>query len=1503
MVEDNQYDIAVVGLACRFPGASTPDEFWELVSKGKEAVRRFSKTELINAGLDEEQVNDPNFVPASGYVEDADKFDAEFFGFSPSEAEVTDPQFRIFLECAYEALEDAGCVPDAYEGKIGTFVGSGMSLYASRDMKSYFLHNLYPHKELIDNFEHPQLILGNNREYLPTRVSYKLNLKGPSLNIQTACSTSLVAAHMACQSLLTGESDAALVGASAFHAPLKSGYLYKEGTFFSPDGHCRVFDENSEGIVGGNGAGAVILKRLDDAIKNGDHIHAIIKSSAINNDGNAKVSYTAPSFEGQVDVIKTAQSLANISPDNIGYVEAHGTGTKMGDPIEVAALSHVFREKTTEKSFCALGSVKANIGHLDTAAGMASLMKTILCLKNKAIPPQINFSKANPSLNLETSPFYINEELKEWPAKGKARTAGLSSFGAGGTNAHFVLQEYVPSPQSEQAKPDQQLLTLSAKSKEALQDLAKKYHSHLNSKVCSDSLNDVCYTSHVGRQHYKHRAAFVADSNEDLAQQLNDYQADDSTPACNKLAFLFTGQGSQYVEMGKDLYELHPHFRKTLDQCLDVLEPLFPQSPREVLFNAEVGKESINNTLYAQPLLFAVEYSLAQLWLSWGIKPQAVMGHSLGEYVAACIADVFSLEEALTLVATRAQLMASLPHGGSMMSIFATRDTVEKFIANEPEVSIAAINGPMSVVISGSKEACNRVADKLEEDGIDIRPLRVSHAFHSHLMEPILNEFKESAKKIKYKKPQIPIVSNLTGMLINDNQITAEYWADHLRNSVEFEKGINCLNDLGVAIFIEVGPKSMLVSLAQQCLDSSSDRLWLNSMNYKRNTWKELLQSLGYLYEAGRDFDWNSFHSPFNERKCSLPTYAFKRERYYIDHPATREEKTSIISFKKQWKLITQEKDSTVSPRVFLIVDKETELSRELRQGLERNGHKVYFAEPTQDNTLDLKGAVWKFNPLLNEHCRNLLEKVSLLKNDKHLQVIFSYSVNILRNDYMDIYQGMINIAQTQLELDLLDSQSLVIISANGFYTGNEKQPVNPLHAPFSAFVRCLNEELGQIVSLSIDIDPPSQISHTDALIRQIYKQNSPEEVCIRNGEVLVSRIQKFENNHTLKPPSFDQGAYLVTGGMGSIGIEVAQWLAHKGARNLIIVGRTSPPTETEKVIDLIQQKDCKVHFYKCDISCESDTKSLATFIQDRKLCLKGIVHAAGVIEDASLLSLTHEKVKNVMLPKIQGALNLEKHLDFKYIDFYLLFSSLASFLGSKGQINYSMANSFLDGYARYLSQKAIRALSIQWGPWEGKGMSSRVKSQLKSYNLSLVSNNAGLEFIEKNLFSDGPPNLSAIPVQVQNKSLNFDSLHELSEWVWNKSDNNTQISESEDVDTSTDPISRPSIFKSLQETISEILGIPENQCSEKDIGFHDLGIDSIMALQLREKLSKKFGTKLSATMVYKYPTLGELAKYLEDTLICGNKEKVKSHNESEPSSLSSLAEQLRTELNSTKAS
>ena len=889
-------DVAVIGMAGRFPGAQNLNEFWQNLCDGVESISFFSDEEMLAAGIDSSLIQHPDYVNASPTIENADCFDAAFFGYSPKEAELMDPQQRLLLECAWESLETAGYDPLNYDGAIG--------LYAGASMNTYLLNHVYPQRHKLDpndaldvftlsSLGGFQATVANDKDYLTTRVSYKLNLRGPSVNVQTACSTSLVAIHLAAQSVLQGECDMALAGGVSVETPQKAGYLYQDGMILSADGHCRAFDASSQGTLFGSGVGLVVLKRLDEAIAHKDFIYAVIKGSAIGNDGGQKVGYLAPLSEGQTRVAAEAMAIAQTPADTIGYVEAHGTGTQLGDPIEMSGLTQAFRlsSKTQLQQTCPIGSVKTNVGHLNIASGVVGFIKTALAVHHGKIPPSLHFERPNPQIDFESSPFYVNTTLADWPKRDSLRRAGVNSLGIGGTNVHVVLEEAVAEPESEESLSSvggAEIFVLSAKTEGALQALVQRYLTFLDNQV-DMALGDLCFTAAVGRSHFPHRAAFVANSITDLQTQLHEWLSSkkpEPPKSPSPVAFLFTGQGSQSAGMGCELYESQPVFRNALDQCAELLEAE-DVLLLEILYGAD--DSLIHQTAFTQPVLFSFEYAIAQLWLFWGVRPAVMLGHSLGEYVAACLADVFSLEDALKLVAARGRLMQALPSGGAMLVVMADESFCANLTANYKDLSVAAVNGPRSTAISGGEGAIAQISTQLKAQNIQHKPLKVSRAFHSPLMEPMLAAFRQVAESVSYQPPKIDIVSNLTGEIVprfTADSFAANYWMRHIRQPVLFSQGIQALHSRGVKTFLECGPRPALITAAQTTVSDPTAQ-WLASLNPKASDTAQIFSSLGSFYAQRHSIDWQQFHQHSAHRRIPLPTYPFERSRHWIERPAT----------------------------------------------------------------------------------------------------------------------------------------------------------------------------------------------------------------------------------------------------------------------------------------------------------------------------------------------------------------------------------------------------------------------------------------------------------------------------------------------------------------------------------------------------------------------------------------------------------------------------------------
>jgi natural product biosynthesis luciferase-like monooxygenase protein/amino acid adenylation domain-containing protein len=886
-------DIAVIGLACRFPHAANPKAFWELLRNGRDAIEEVPPDHWDWRSYYDEnpEAGNKTYSRWGGFLEGIDRFDSAFFHISPREARLIDPQQRLFLEVSWEALESAGYAAESLAQKnVGVFVGCSNNTYYQRIAPA------------LTSADHSAGI-GNQNAIIANRVSFFLNLRGPSVLIDTLCSSSLVAIHQACQSLRLGECTMALAGGVNLLLSPEYFVAMSRMKAHSPDGRCKAFDHRANGIAFGEGAGVVLLKPLSRALEDHDHIYSVIKGSAINHGGQAN-GLTAPNPRAQADLIAHALEAAGVSAESISYVEAHGTGTSLGDPIEIEGLTQAFRRYTDRNQFCAIGSVKTNIGHLEPAAGISGLVKVILSMQHRQLPPSLHFERPNPIIPFVESPFKVNTELREWISEGPRR-AGVSSFGMGGANAHLVLEEAPPlRPEVSEIERPLHLITLSARTESALGSLAGDYVDFLADRH-QISIADIGFTANTGRARFAHRLAVVADSPAGLREQLSAFAAGGKAPHLfkgqvmgeqrRKIAFLFTGQGSQYIDMGRRLYQTQPTFRRVIEQCDEILRSYLDQPLLSMLYPADgAASPLLDQTVYTQPALFALEYALSELWRSWGVTPDLVIGHSVGEYVAACVARVFTLEEGLRLIAERGRLMQpSIPAGapaespariqGEMVAIFADEERVAAALAPFADrVSIAAVNGPRNIVISGERQAVRKVVQLLETDGIATQELKVSQAFHSPLMNPILGRFERLASQISFRTPRIPLISNLTGQRLGAGEVpNAGYWSRHLRETVRFGAGIKAAAEQGAEIMLELGPHPSLIGMGKRCLPDL-DIIWLPSLKQGQDDWHVLLGSLGELFVQGIKVDWSGFDRDYRRRRISLPTYPFERSSHWI---------------------------------------------------------------------------------------------------------------------------------------------------------------------------------------------------------------------------------------------------------------------------------------------------------------------------------------------------------------------------------------------------------------------------------------------------------------------------------------------------------------------------------------------------------------------------------------------------------------------------------------------
>jgi acyl transferase domain-containing protein len=1188
-------DIAVIGMALRFPGARNVTEFWRNLRDGVESILPLSEEELRVSGVRPEEFNHPRYVKAAAYIDDIEWFDAAFFGVNAREAAIIDPQHRIFLECAWEALEDAGYNPDTYDGLIGVYAGASTN--------AYLLGNLWTGDKLKN--EHVD-VSGIHKDYLTTNVSFRLNLRGPSFTVQSFCSTSLVAAHVAFQSLLNNECDMALAGGVRIGVPQKVGYLYEEGGIMSPDGHCRTFDARAQGIVFGSGAGIVVLKRLQDALADGDHIHAVIKGSSVNNDGAKKANYMAPSVDGQAEVVLETLAMSGVEAEQISYLETHGTGTALGDPIEIAALTKAFRTQTRRNGFVAIGSVKPNIGHLDAAAGVASLIKTVLALEHKMLPPSLHYERSNPAIDFANSPFYVNATLAEWKSTGRPRTAGVTSLGFGGTNAHMVLQE-APAPRRMEKGAPWELLVLSARTPRALEQATANLAAHL--KAHRDvNLSDVAYTLQVGRKGFNHRRVVVCSDAADAATALEELaparvSTAEQPQRERPVVFMFPGLGSQYVNMGRELYETEAFFREQLDTCAEFLKPQLGFSIIDVLYPTEAlvpqAEERLLRASIMQPVLFAFEYSLARLWMQWGVRPGGMIGHSLGEYVAACLAGVFPLREALRVVAMRGRLVDESAQHGAMLVVHLPEQEVLARLP--PRLSLAAVNAPSLCVLSGTEEAVEGFRAELASGGVECRLLNVKHAYHSDLMEPLLERFGQFLRQVRLQPPQMRFMSNVTGTWISVREATsADYWVKHLRQTVHFAAGLEALLADPDTVPLEVGPGRTLSTFAKQNPRLGGRKVVLSSVRHPQERVSDtrfLLESLGKLWLAGVDVHWPGLRHKQHRSRLSLPTYPFQRQRYWIEPTPEPGADTTArakspgglrkLPHVEEWFHIPSWKRSLPPPRAsedspgsapWLVFLGETDVGPRLLAKLEQSGVRDLIRVRVGSDFEQLDGHTYFLNPGQVEHYEVLLQRLReagrMPARIIHLLGVTPPSRTMAGAESFQSaqrvgYYSLLHLSRALLARESPHPVSITIVT-NGVHDVSGDEPLQPHKATVLALAKVMQQELQHTTHCVDIVLPESGGTSRDLVVEQLAAELLAEAkepvVAYRGGHRWVQSYEqvRLEASAEAKAPLKERGVYLLTGGLGEVGFTLAGVFARKARARQVLLSRTGLPPRGE---------------------------------------------------------------------------------------------------------------------------------------------------------------------------------------------------------------------------------------------------------------------------------------------------------------------------------------------------
>jgi len=1501
--------IAIIGMSLKVPGADSLDQYWHNLKNGIESIKFFTDEELKNAGIKQAIIDDPNYIKAFGQLKDIDKFDAYFFDITPREAQILDPQHRLFLECSWEVLENAGYDPDKYDGRIGVFAGAGLN--------NYLIKNLMSNPEYIDYVGGWAMIMGNDKDFMPTRASYKFNLKGPSINTSTGCSTSLVAIAMGCQSLLSYQSDMIIAGGVTIQLPQDRGYFYDQGGIMSPDGHCRAFDAKAQGTVDGNGIGIVLLKRYEDAVSDGDHIYALIKGFAVNNDGSDKVGFTAPSVNGQSDVVTEAIEMAEIDPETISFIEAHGSGTNLGDPIEVTSLIQSFKLFTSKKNFCALGSVKTNLGHLDAAAGVASFIKAVLALKNKQIPPTLHFEKPNPEIDFENSPFYVNNTLIDWKTNNSPRRAGVSSLGIGGTNAHVILEESPYIDKSGKSRP-YYLLTMSAKSSNALDKISQNLAVFLQNNQ-DTNMADIAYTLSSGRKFFEHKQMLVCKSSEEAIEYLLEKKSQNvytnfTEKNDSKVVFMFPGMGAEYKNMTKQLYEDELAFREILDQCarlikdkynLDLLENIWDDQTTATILPRPIDK------LYAPVALFIIEYCLAKLWMSYGVMPEAMIGYSGGEYVSACLAEVLSLEDAVSFIVESGKQTQNI-NNGSMLAILKS----EKFVSSllNDKLFLAAVNGVSLCLISGANEEVDNLQDKLAKQNIMCYRIPTLLAYHSNMMEPIVEPLLNKLKKVKLNKPKIRWISSVTGTWITDDEATDPnyYVKKIILNPVRFIDSLSTIFKNPELILLEVGPGQILSPFAKQHPDwPHKEQIVLSTLKapqYALSETKALFTTLGQLWLSGVPVNWKKFYQNEKRFKIPLPTYPFEKESYWV------EPKQVSGNFDAYLSQESFDKKENIGDWFYLPSWNRSHISLKqsnVKQQIENQNWIIF---------LDQHG----IGDQIISHFSNKNVKIITIKKGNLFNKINenSYTLNNSNyDDYDKLFQSLKDITihnivhLWQISNDINDYSQIM---NNGFYsilflgqalgkhcfssliltvisnkihdiTGDEK--ICPEKAAVLGPLKVIPQEFQNINCRSIDIILHDKGSDKEKkLITHIISELSiyptHRSLAFRGNHCWYQTYENFRLerpdhlnlNHLIR----ENGVYLITGGLGNIGLLFAEFLLKKFKCKLILVCRSKMPPKdkwndwinTHEKKDRTSQRILKIR--KLEESGENiliGSANAADFNEMNEIVkqaerkfgnINGVIHAAGIVDEASICTISDINVNECekhFEAKIHGTRVIEKIFKNKNIDFCFLFSSLSCILGGIGFSAYSAANIFLDNFVDYHNHKEHdKWLCVNWEAWNFQKSDKEKKDSDfgASIDALAIEPDEGIDAFERLCFWSEPFNRLIIsPGNLQAR---------IDEWVEFDSivkDDDSKSKKFHKRPNLLNPYTEP-----VNETEKKLVEIWEYLLGISPIGIYDnffeLGGNSLLLTQLISKVRKTFQIGITIKHMFDEPDIESLAKTID---------------------------------------
>lgn len=1493
---EQQSSFAIVGYAARFPGAADADEFWDVLREGRDAI-----SEVPQDRWDADEFFDPEpgapgkvVTRRAGFVDDVTGFDAPFFGISTREVRLMDPQHRLLLETAWRAVEHSGTAPTALANtNTGVFVGLATHDYLgmASDELTY------------DEIE-AYMAIGTSNAAAAGRISYRLGLQGPAVAVDTACSSSLVAIHQACQALRLGECDLALVGGANVLLTPATMITFSHAHMLAPDGRCKTFDAAADGYVRGEGCGVIVIKRLEDALRDGDRIRAVIRGSAINQDG-ASGGLTVPNGVAQQRVIADALKRAGLAASDVEYLEAHGTGTSLGDPIEAQAAGEVLGVGRDASRPLLIGSVKTNIGHLEAAAGIAGVIKVILSLEHGLLPQHLHFRNPSPHIPWDRLPVQVVQEATAWERNGQARIAGVSSFGFAGTNAHVILSEapeevgepaVAPLPIQGAGNRRFSVLPLSARTPAALVQLADQYRRWLSSHP-EATLADVCFTAGVGRAHLEHRAALVVNSKESAGELLAALGDDrpapglvrgvsDDTP---KTAWLFTGQGSQYPGMARELFDTEPVFADTLTRCAAVVANVLEKPLLDVIFDTD-SDDTLRQTSYAQPALFAVEMGLARLWQSWGFEPDVVLGHSVGQYSAACVAGVFSLEDGVRLMAERGRLFGSLPAGGRMVAMFTAAERVEGLTDEFPTLSVAAYNGA-NTVLSGPAQDLEQAVARLSADGVRCDWLDTSHAFHSALLDPILDEFESYADQFNYRPPQRILVCNRSGVALGRSvKLDGNYWRRHARQPVEFAKSVRTLAGLGCKVLVEIGPQPVLIAAALRAWpDPATAPRAIASLRRNTADHRQITEALADAYVLGHRPDFGAVSGP--ARKLDLPTYPFQRRQYWFrDNRPNRDQqpngaqhnqrpKTQSIAddrYEIRWEKATVSDARAGEQSSWLLIGDDADVVQPLVDTLSARGHRsrllgLPVSDADEENLAAALSAAVADEPTLR------ILHVAAVGSDT------APSMRSLLRMQHQILAGTRRLFRAAVAAEL---RTPIWLVTRGAHRVTDADTVLPDQSCVWGFGRAAALEHPHVWGGLADLaDGTAQewsqlIDHVAATSRDSAIRE--DQLALRDQAVYVPRLVRRVEQQSAPPPVLrGHATYLVTGGLGSIGLEIAGYLAAHGARHLVLTGRRSPSDAAQRRIDaLSEQHGCQFRVVAADVADAHDVARLLATVRSELPPLAGIVHAAGEVGTTPLSALDDAEVDRVFAGKVWGAWYLSEAAADLQLDFFVSTSSIASVWGSFGQTAYGAANAFLDGLAWRLREQGVTGVAVNFGPWSAGMADAEARARLDQRGIRTLSPADALSGMADVMAGSSAQGVVAridwerfLPLYQQAGRRAF--LAELEREVPGAAPTLTPSGKTQLVERlAAAPVQQRKklLTDYLRDAVAEVTRVDAAEIRE-DAGFFDLGMDSLMAVELRRRIEQGVGKQIPATLAMDYPRLSDVVDYLlGDVLELGEK-------------------------------